>query len=111
LVVLRLRTAFLRFRGPYGSPKAILQTVYTRVGCYFQDVEEKNLSIERKDLLAINQIGWNVVAPQFYGGTALPNYGPLSITEQELQLLVLERLIESELNIDLAREKDYLPEK
>ncbi len=45
------------------------------------------MSIERKDLLAINQIGWNVVAPQFYGGTALPKYGPLSITEQELQLI------------------------
>lgn len=48
---------------------------------------ERNLSIKRKDLLAINQKGWNVVAPQFYGGTALPKYGPLAVTEQELQLI------------------------
>jgi cyclopropane fatty-acyl-phospholipid synthase-like methyltransferase len=43
--------------------------------------------IERKDILSINQKGWNEVAPQFYGGTALPKYGPLSATEQELQLI------------------------
>jgi len=45
------------------------------------------MPISRKDLLAINQNGWNVVAPLFYGGTALPKYGPLSATEQELQLI------------------------
>ncbi len=45
------------------------------------------MSISRKDLLTINQKGWNIVASQFYGGTALPKYGPLSVTEQELQLI------------------------
>jgi SAM-dependent methyltransferase len=45
------------------------------------------LSISRTDILTINQKGWNVVAPQFYGGTALPKYGPLSATEPELQLI------------------------
>jgi len=49
--------------------------------------KEKKLSISRKDLLTINQKGWNIVASQFYGGTALPKYGPLSVTEQELQLI------------------------
>jgi SAM-dependent methyltransferase len=50
-------------------------------------MKEKKLSISRNDMLAINQKGWNEVAPQFYGGTALPQYGPLSSTEQELQLI------------------------
>ena len=45
------------------------------------------MSISRKDILTINQKGWNIVAPQFYGGTALPKYGPLSVTEAELQLI------------------------
>lgn len=45
------------------------------------------MSISRNDIVTINQKGWNVVAPQFYGGTALPKYGPLSVTEPELQLI------------------------
>ncbi len=45
------------------------------------------MSISRKDILTINQKGWNIVAPQFYGGTALPRYGPLSATEPQLQLI------------------------
>ena len=45
------------------------------------------MSISRTNLLAINQKGWNTVAPKFYGGTALPKYGPLAATEQELQLI------------------------
>jgi SAM-dependent methyltransferase len=49
--------------------------------------KEEKLSISRRDILAINQKAWNVVAPQFYGGTALPNYGPLSATEPKLQLI------------------------
>ncbi|MCB0119645.1 MAG: class I SAM-dependent methyltransferase [Anaerolineales bacterium] len=45
------------------------------------------MSISRNDIVTINQKGWNIVAPQFYGGTALPKYGPLSVTESELQLI------------------------
>ena len=45
------------------------------------------MSLSRKDILTINQKGWNIVAPQFHGGTALPKYGPLCITESELQLI------------------------
>jgi SAM-dependent methyltransferase len=45
------------------------------------------LSITRKDILTINQKGWNIVAPQFYGGTALPRYGPLAVTEDQVHLL------------------------
>ena len=41
----------------------------------------------REDILSINQRGWNKVAPQFYGGTALPIYGPLAKTEDELNLI------------------------
>ncbi len=43
--------------------------------------------MERKEILSINQQGWNKVAPIFYGGTALPRYGPLAATEEELQLI------------------------
>ena len=45
------------------------------------------MSITRNDILSINKKGWDIVAPQFYGGTALPRYGPLSVTEPELQLI------------------------
>lgn len=45
------------------------------------------MAITRKDILTINQKGWDIVAPQFYGGTALPKYGPLSVTEPELKLI------------------------
>ena len=31
--------------------------------------------------------GWNKVASSFYGGTALPRYGPLAETEDELNLI------------------------
>jgi SAM-dependent methyltransferase len=37
--------------------------------------------------LALNRRGWDAVAPKFCGGTALPHYGPLSPTEDELRLL------------------------
>ena len=43
--------------------------------------------IKREDILALNQKGWNEVAPLFYGGTALPKYGPLAGTEDELKLI------------------------
>jgi len=39
------------------------------------------------DALAINRAGWDRAAPRFYGGTALPVYGPLAPTEETLGLL------------------------
>lgn len=43
--------------------------------------------LKREDILSINQKGWNKVAPLFYAGTALPKYGPLAATEEELHLI------------------------
>ena len=45
------------------------------------------LSHKREEILSINQKGWNKVAPLFSGGTALPKYGPLASTENELNLI------------------------
>jgi SAM-dependent methyltransferase len=44
-------------------------------------------TLKREEIVAINQKGWNKVAPTFYGVTALPKYGPLAQTEDELKLL------------------------
>src|SRR5690349_16853650 len=41
----------------------------------------------REAILSINQKGWNKVAPLFYGRTALPFYGPLAASEDELGLI------------------------
>lgn len=35
----------------------------------------------------INRVGWNKAAPHFYGVTALPIYGLLAPTENDLRLL------------------------
>jgi SAM-dependent methyltransferase len=43
--------------------------------------------IEAERILATNRAGWNQVAPMFHGGTALPEYGPLAPTEDDLGLL------------------------
>jgi hypothetical protein len=43
--------------------------------------------VERDRILSTNQKGWDAVAPIFHGGTALPKYGPLAQTEDQLQLL------------------------
>ena len=43
--------------------------------------------LKREEILSINQKGWNKVASTFYGGTALPNYGPLAATEDDLSLI------------------------
>jgi SAM-dependent methyltransferase len=43
--------------------------------------------IDPKRALAVNRAGWDRVAPSFYGGTALPEYGPLAPTEDTLRLL------------------------
>ena len=44
-------------------------------------------SLDRQHILTVNRDGWNQVAARFYGGTALPHYGPLAPTEETLQLL------------------------
>lgn len=43
--------------------------------------------LNREEILTINQKGWNEVVPMFYGGTALPKYGPLVATEDEIVYL------------------------
>lgn len=43
--------------------------------------------LRREEILLVNQKGWNKVARLFYGGTALPKYGPLAGTEDELNLI------------------------
>lgn len=43
--------------------------------------------LKREEILSINQKGWNQVAAMFYGGTALPEYGPLAPTEDQLNLI------------------------
>ena len=43
--------------------------------------------VKREEILRINRKGWNEVAPKFYGGTALPKYGPLAQTEDRLHLI------------------------
>src|SRR3954470_9763220 len=45
--------------------------------------------IEAERVLEINRAGWNHVAPNFHGRTALPEYGPLTSTEERLRLLDL----------------------
>jgi SAM-dependent methyltransferase len=45
--------------------------------------------IDAERALATNRAGWNDVAPMFHGSTALPEYGPLAPTEDDLGLLDL----------------------
>lgn len=40
-----------------------------------------------RQMLAINEAKWDEVAPLYYGGTALPECGPLTPTEESLRLL------------------------
>lgn len=42
---------------------------------------------DQQQMLAINAAKWDEVAPLYYGGTALPEYGPLTPTEDSLRLL------------------------
>ncbi|MFZ0474079.1 MAG: class I SAM-dependent methyltransferase [Halobacillus sp.] len=39
-----------------------------------------------KEILKQNKVSWDIVAPHFNGVDALPNYGPIAQTEEELQL-------------------------
>ena len=43
--------------------------------------------LDRNKIVDINHKGWNQVAPLFYGGTALPTYGPLAQSEDDLHLI------------------------
>lgn len=45
------------------------------------------MTLSRTETLTINKAGWNHAAPRFFGRTALPKYGPLTPTEDELQLI------------------------
>jgi ubiquinone/menaquinone biosynthesis C-methylase UbiE len=47
----------------------------------------KMATANRAEMLTINQKGWNEVASRFYGSTALPHYGPLAQTEEDLHLI------------------------
>jgi len=44
-------------------------------------------TLNREKIVNINQKGWNEVAPMYYGGTALPKYGPLAGMEDDLNLI------------------------
>jgi SAM-dependent methyltransferase len=44
-------------------------------------------TLDQQQILEINRTGWDQVAARFYGGTALPIYGPLAPTEETLHLL------------------------
>ena len=43
--------------------------------------------IEAARALAINRAGWDRVAADFHGSTALPEYGPLAPTDDTLHLI------------------------
>jgi len=43
--------------------------------------------LDEQAILAINRDGWDAVAERFFGVTALPEYGPLAMTEDTLGLL------------------------
>ena len=38
------------------------------------------------EILSINKEGWDKSAERFYGRTALPEYGPFSLNEEQLNL-------------------------
>lgn len=41
----------------------------------------------KENILKMNKYGWDKIAPHYFGITALPEYGPLIATENELKLL------------------------
>ena len=43
--------------------------------------------MDAERILATNRNGWDHVAPSYHGRTALPEYGPLALTEENLHLL------------------------
>ncbi len=43
--------------------------------------------LDQPTIQETNRVGWNKAAQHFYGGTALPIYGPLAPTENDLRLL------------------------
>ncbi|MBI5032528.1 MAG: class I SAM-dependent methyltransferase [Chloroflexi bacterium] len=45
------------------------------------------MTITRDETVEINRKGWDKIASLFYGGTALPRYGPLAVTEDQLHLI------------------------
>jgi SAM-dependent methyltransferase len=68
--------------------------------------------LNQQHMLAINRSGWNQVAERFYGGTALPNYGPLAPTEETLQLLdPLQSIRVLEIGCGSGHSLQYLAER
>ena len=45
------------------------------------------MSIDRTEILTLNQKLWDQIATQFVAGTALPKYGSFIPTEEDLKLL------------------------
>src|SRR4029077_7500119 len=67
---------------------------------------------DRQRFLETNRAGWDRVAPQFHGGTALPEYGPLAPTEDTLGLLDANRdLCALELGCGSGHSLRYLAER
>src|SRR5690348_1611419 len=67
--------------------------------------------IKAHHALEVNREGWNRVAPLFHGGTALPDYGPLAPTENELNLLDGEPQKVLELGCGSGHSLRYLAER
>ena len=42
--------------------------------------------MDHNKMLTINKDGWEKSAERFFGRTALPEYGPFSLTEEQLKL-------------------------
>jgi len=61
--------------------------------------------------LEINRAGWDRVAPLFFGRTALPEYGPLAPTENELNLLDAKPQKVLELGCGSGHSLRYLAER
>jgi SAM-dependent methyltransferase len=67
--------------------------------------------LDRQRELEINQAAWDRVAPLFFGGTALPQYGPLAPTENELNLLDARAQKVLELGCGSGHSLRYLAER
>ena len=70
-----------------------------------------SLMIDAHRALEINRAGWDQVAPQFYGGTALPEYGPLAPTEDNLSLIDTKPQKVLELGCGSGHSLRYLAER
>lgn len=67
--------------------------------------------IDAHRALEINRAGWDRVAPLFYGVTALPEYGPLAPTEDNLSLIDTKLQKVLELGCGSGHSLRYLAER